>query len=705
LAQQTGLSSATQLHSLISLPGTLKDRYRILRPLPTQGAEAELLLVQAVAGGPELVAKIYRHGVQPRADVRERLARVDPRHCVTLIEAATQQGYAYEVMEYCALGSLRDLLRKGALQPEALQALVRELGAAIAAVHAVGLLHRDLKPENILLRSTEPLDLVLTDFGISSVIDATQRFTSTARTLPYASPESLSGVIDGKTDYWAMGIILLEASQGHHPFAKLSEAVILHHLTTRGIDLGAVTDRRLRLLLRGLLLRDPQQRWGNAEILRWLARDPSLAEPLEAAGATGFSQPYHLGKDVCHTPAQLAVALARNWSEGCADIANGQLLSWFREVPKDQNAVRVLLELRHESGLPVDVQLLRLILHLAPGMPPVWQGEAIGLRAVLMRANLALKGDSDAAHWLAQLQHYQVLQTCAQAGNPECADMVLRWGQACEQFDLAWDDGMTLIRQQAAPPEPGAYADVHQLLYGRSDPQRPALASMHARLLAIAYDPRWAERLRRRLLAELAALLVYCPWLGQLGDPLTLEPAPLLVLEALLPQARLVAERQQQADARQREDDAAECAALNAELQAVISALRAGARASLLLAPACSALDANLERYFDLVAKIRASGRSDLPWQELRASAARRKTVATPMRQALDSLAEQRAENAGWLNQQVLTFVALAMLLLPMIFGPSTLGWLSALLVGVAAWRLLPFYSLTRRIRELASRL
>ena len=75
------------------------------------------------------------------------------------------------------------------------------------------------------------------------------------------------------------------------------------------------------------------------------------------------------------------------------------------------------------------------------------------------------------------------------------------------------------------------------------------------------------------------------------------------------------------------------------------------------------------------------------------------------MREALHSLAEQRAENAGWMNQQVLGFVVLTLLLLPMIFGRSTLGWLSALLACVAAWRLLPFHSLTRRIRELASRL
>src|SRR4029077_19586068 len=117
-----------------------------------------------------------------------------------------------------------------------------------------------------------------TDFSVASTLDATQRFTSAARTLPYASPESLSGVIDGKSDYWALGMIVVEAALGRHPFAGLSEAVILHHLTTRSVDVSGVADRNVRKLTRGLLLRDPETRWGAEQVERWLAGDESLAE-------------------------------------------------------------------------------------------------------------------------------------------------------------------------------------------------------------------------------------------------------------------------------------------------------------------------------------------------------------------------------------------------------------------------------------------
>ena len=257
--------------------------------------------------------------------------------------------------------------------------MAAELNGAISAAHASHLVHRDIKPDNVLVRSRVPLQLILIDFGIASILDATQRFTGAARTLMYASPESLSGVIDGKTDYWALGMVLLEAATGHHPFTGLSDAVILHHLATRNIDLQNVAEPGTRKLLKGLLLRDPQKRWGSSEVSRWLQGDVSLAEPADVAVALHFAEPYHLGDQQCHTAEQLAVALAAHWKEGVADLNNGQLLSWFSNVQKDQNTVRLLLDFQQDARLPGDVRLLQLLLHLYPALAPVWRGESAEL--------------------------------------------------------------------------------------------------------------------------------------------------------------------------------------------------------------------------------------------------------------------------------------------------------------------------------------
>ncbi len=685
------------------VPQALQGRYELHSVMPTRGAEADLLLVRSTADATDLaVLKLYRHGLLPRPEVQQRMTALDPRHCVRRIETGVSEGHAYELMEYCPLGSLRGLLGGEVLLGSALNVLVRELNTALAAVHQAGLLHRDLKPENVLIRSREPLDLVLTDFGTASVLDATQRFTGTARSLPYASPESLSGVIDVKTDYWALGMIVLEAVTGKHPFADLSEAVILHQLATRHIDLAEVHDGPARKLLRGLLQRDPQQRWGATEVARWLARDPSLPEPAQASVAAEFKTAYHLGPVVCHTPQQLAVALARDWDTGCHDIANGLLLAWFRETQKDQNTLRLLIELRQAQHVPPEVQLLRLILHLAPGITPVWRGASVELPALLARAHLALGGDEEAAHALRQLHEYRVLQIYGDAGNGAMAQVWQRWGAAAEQFAHAWDDAQALLAAQPAPPGSGRVED---LLYAAPALNRPSIATRHAQLLALAYDPVWAQGLRQRLTAQWTEVLVTCPWLSALGDPGQMGSAQLLVLEALLPQAREAAARHAKVQAQRQQDTTQEFTLLKQDWLIALAGARAGQRLGYLQTLAVDELRQSLEHGLELARRIQALGDPREEVVELRRSAARQTRVLQQMQNALDDLEAQRTENRGWFGQQALIFVASVIFIVPVIIGPRVVSWLLLLAALVALWRIWPNVQAVRRVRELAGSL
>lgn len=686
---------------LLRLPAALQSRYRIVKPLPAHGAEAELLLVECLSSQAVRVAKIYRLGIHLRPEVQQRLAQISFQHRVEVFDSGSSDGYDYEVMAYCDAGSLRELLQNGPLAPAQLRAILQELVPALAAVHAAGLLHRDLKPENILLRRRDPLELVLTDFAVSSLLDATQRFTSAARTLTYAAPESLSGVIDGKADYWAIGMILLEAVLGKHPFAGLSEAVILHHLTTRSLDLTAVHDADLRKLLRGLLLRDPARRWGNAELQRWLAGDPNLREPAESGQPAGFAEPYHLGQEVCHTMAQLAVALSRNWALGVADMANGLLLAWFRDVQKDQNAVRLLLELRFDSQMSLDLQLLKLILHLAPGIPPVWCGQSIELPAILEQANRALQGDSAAAGWLHQLYQNRVLTAYAEAGNLPCADLVERWSAAGDQFAAAWQSALAVVQAHAPAGDPDEYANFDQLVYGKSGPHPPALARLHARLLAMAYDAEWAERLRQRLNIELIRLRVDCPWLAELGEVEQMGAAKLLVVEALLPEAQAAVDRQVKANQRKQQAAVDECATLSTALQEHLGQIRSAAGRCTL-----NYLDRDLsksiDQYHALADQIRASGRSDPAWQNLRNEILRHASKINPLQQAADELRAYQIENSGWLNSRVYILIPLALFLGSSLLGETFERLFVALVLGLAGWRYLRGRTLLKRVHNLA---
>lgn len=685
--------------TLLQLPTALAERYRLLDALPTQGSEAELLRVERLTDSQPAIVKLYRAGIQPKSEVQARLAHIDPRCCVRIFETGSSGAHAWEVMEYCAHGSLRARLQ-GTLAAATLRAVIAELAQALAAIHAQGVVHRDLKPENILIRSLQPLDLVLTDFGIASVLDATQCFTGMARTLMYAPPESLSGVIDAKADYWALGMIVLEAVRGTHPFARLSDAVILHHLSTRTIDVDDILDADLRKLIRGLLLRDPRQRWGERELARWLARDTTLAEPFDARPGAEGARPYHLGKDVCHTPEQLAIALARNWQTGISDLLNGQLQTWFREQQHDQNTVRLLIEGQHELKLSPHRQLLRLILHLAPGIPPVWRGESVEPRSILHRASLALKGEEASALWLMDVYQERVLDAYSAAGNPDLSDLRQRWISACDAFATRWRERMAEFRTMLSEQGVSEARYVDDALYAR-EPLQPALGTLLPRMLALIYDRGWGARLRQYIATETLSLAAQSPWLTRLGDPLQMDDTDLLVLEGMLPDARKANERFLQRERQNREQTAIELAQLERECGEILARLHSHENHTLFTAGVGEALNADIEALLDIIERLRAKGEADATWQNLR----RRMGRIVPFIKRLQDLvyrhAERRAINDAITSPQNFGILGILLIVATPVFGLR--AWLagSFLALLLVLWRLVPQWRDMQRAREL----
>ena len=177
-----------------------------------------------------------------------------------------------------------------------------------------------------------------------------------------------------------------------------------------------------------------------------------------------------------------------------------------------------------------------------------------------------------------------------------------------------------------------------------------------------------------------------------------------MVLESLLPEARKATDRQLQANARALQAQTDECKAMGVEFQQVLSQIQSAARASLIAAAGTGELAACIERYFDLVARIIASGRSDPPWQQMSKTVARAKPVLTQLRLKVEQLMERRAQNVGWLSRDMAIFVVAALLLLPILFNVRFV-YLLAPVAAVAAWRLLPMVFLMRDIRELATKL
>jgi serine/threonine protein kinase len=138
-------------------------------------------------------------------------------------------GQRYLVMEHLEGEDLKSYRRtRVRLSPHEAAGIVWQILDALAAAHASGVVHRDLKPENVFVIPWGRRSLVkLLDFGIAKLLGEAQgdgkHNTQTGVILgtpAYMAPEQAAGRrdLDGRTDLYAVGIILYELVVGRRPF-------------------------------------------------------------------------------------------------------------------------------------------------------------------------------------------------------------------------------------------------------------------------------------------------------------------------------------------------------------------------------------------------------------------------------------------------------------------------------------------------------
>jgi tRNA A-37 threonylcarbamoyl transferase component Bud32 len=701
--------------SLYRLPAALADKFRIVEVLPAGGAEAEIVLLAGLGSGVKVIAKLYRPGMLPKSEVLDRVGRAAFRHVVRLIAHGVSDGVGYEVMEYCPEGSLRRLMAAGPLPGDRLREIVRELAEALAALHALNVIHRDLKPENVLIRRREPLDLVLTDFGIASVNDATQRFTSLARSVKYGAPETLAGVLDAAADWWSLGMILVELLTGHHPYDGLSDAVITHQLVTGRVDLAAVDDPSWRTLCRGLLLRDPGRRWGAAETRRWLDGDASLAAPEEEAPPAGAHavQPYRIEDAVCTTAPELAVALATHWQAGRKDLMRGQFSTWIGQELRDHNLLRVVQDLLDVRDISDDLRLLRLIRHIAPDLPPVWRGESLAVANLLAQAARAEQGDGAAADWLVSVFAQRVLRELPAARCPAEAALAARWEAAHARCVDLWRTTETaLLAWRKEHTSRDGVADFDALVFGQpASLELPPPAKLQPPLLLALADADYANNLLAQLRAEAAPHLADAPWLDALlrddarDGP---DPAALAVAGFLLPHAESAAADHRQRREREAQAETAQAAALLQRANQMLALLRGGCELGLFASAFERGATASAaQALLDLAGEVRAQG---LPAETpLLRTLQRAEPVVLRIQERLDAWEHAARINAIWRNQNLLQGAGGSVLVLIVFaaefFPFRYFAWALLLPVLVVAWRLLGLRDLRNAVRALAKAL
>lgn len=486
-----------------TLPHTLANRYQILRDLAAQNMEADLLLVESRSQpGERAVAKLYHAGIQPKSEVLQWISSQAPRYVVQLLEYSQSDGIGYELLEYAGRGSLREWMAAGPLTGVDAGEILTELSAALKKLHECNILHRNLKPENVLVRHRQPLQLALTDFGIASWVDATPGFTAHRCSMRYDAPEIAAGTAGMAADYWSLGMILLEALTGRHPFASLSAMVIRYQLQVRPVPVEDVAEP-WRTLCRGLLLRDPQQRWGAAEIQRWRAGDGRLSLPVDAAQPEAITfRPhrfYRLAAGVeCRTARELAAQIAQHWEEAREDLARGAIGNWLRHDLGEQEVPRAALEVLEIQDMDADERLARLLAHLAPDLPPVWKQWSLAANDLAAAAQTARDGDAASQALLLELDRIppDILGIYAAAGNAGCQWLQSAWRAMAVEYEKTWQ--IALAYGMPAKARPDWAVVLAELLLATVSPAFQAQIQQEVRALAcrVKQPPAWLSGLQ-----------------------------------------------------------------------------------------------------------------------------------------------------------------------------------------------------------------
>jgi serine/threonine-protein kinase len=219
------------LRAAESVPATV-GTYRVLGLL---GEGAMGRVFRAERDGRPVALKLLR-----REHLRSRLlldrffrearavSRICHPHIVEVLDVGEERGpegleRAYCVMELLEGKTLGALFRERALDVARTVEIASQVCEALEAAHATGVVHRDVKPDNIFVVSRRGKDWVkLLDFGIAKLLRVGSEQSPTPATVigtpHYMAPEQATGAaVDGRTDLYALGVVLYEMLAGRRP--------------------------------------------------------------------------------------------------------------------------------------------------------------------------------------------------------------------------------------------------------------------------------------------------------------------------------------------------------------------------------------------------------------------------------------------------------------------------------------------------------
>ena len=273
----------------------------------------------------------------------------------------------FELMQFCPGGpayKLKDI--KG--NADAILKIALYTATALDACHKVGFIHKDVKPANILILDEKTLACRLCDFGIADLLKDGESITPPHRTKIYTAPEMYDPenirVIPGEgdrcrltpaADFYSLGMTILSLWLGES--ALMAKEDNQAFKKKDGIEVPKDMPEPLRTITQGLLVTEPDDRWGLQEIKDTMAgKKVKIAHRLKIV----FNSEK---KQVAHSLEELAAYMVQDMNLAKRYIYTDILSDWLKPMPQLQAQIKEIIKATQKDQ---DLGYMQIIHSLNP---------------------------------------------------------------------------------------------------------------------------------------------------------------------------------------------------------------------------------------------------------------------------------------------------------------------------------------------------